>query len=53
MLASVVGSLLVWRDRDRENLFAKAIGEALGCNVDSDDAIWLASELRAKLETYL
>jgi hypothetical protein len=53
MLASLVASLIVVRDKDRADLLHKAVGEALACGVEPEDAVWLASELRAHLERHL
>lgn len=53
MLASVVGSLIVETDKDRQDLLIKAVGEGLRYGVEPADAIWLVTELRAKLEKIL
>jgi hypothetical protein len=50
MLASVLGSLIVEKEQDKEDLFIKAVGEALRCGVEPTDAVWLVTEVRNKLE---
>jgi hypothetical protein len=51
VLASVAGSVLVNRPRDRENLVLKAVHDAVQCGLDVDDASRLVFELRRLLET--
>ncbi|MBI3406781.1 MAG: hypothetical protein HY040_00295 [Planctomycetes bacterium] len=53
LLASVLGSLIVEREKDQRDLLIKAVGEALLCGVEPVDAVWLVTEIRGKLETLL
>jgi len=50
MMASIVGSLLVAQVKDRDDLLLKAIGDAVMCGLDLDDAAWLVAELKDKME---
>lgn len=50
MLASVLGSLIVEKGKDKEDLYLKAVGETLHCGVEPADAVWLVTEIRSKLE---
>ena len=51
--ASLLGSLLVWDDRDRENLIAKATYDALGYGSDLAGVMHRVRELRILLEDIL
>ena len=53
IMASVIGSLLVDKEKDRQDLMLKAVGEAINRGVDPEDAIWLVDEIRLKLEKWL
>ena len=51
--ASLIGSLLVWNDRDRDDLLSKATLDALGSGSDLEQAMRSVSELRVLLEALL
>lgn len=51
--ASLIGSLLVWNYKDRDDLMSKATYDALGSGADLERAIRLVSELRHLLEALL
>lgn len=53
ILASLVGSLIVESESDREAVMLKALDDAAGCGVELSDAIDLVSELRSFLEKTL
>lgn len=53
LLASVLGSLIVKKEKDQSDLLTKAVGEALRCGVEATDAVWLVIEIRDKLENLL
>ena len=53
LMASIVGSFLVVAIADREKLLLKAIGDAVKCGIELDDAVWLVTELRFKMEELL
>ncbi len=51
--ASLIGSLLVWSDRDRDDLISKATLDALGSGSDLEQAMRSVSVLRVLLEALL
>lgn len=51
--ASLIGSLLVWEDADRDVLMEKATLDALGSGSDLERAVRLVSELRLFLKALL
>ncbi len=53
ILASLVGSLIVESESDREALMLKAFDDATRCGVELPDAIDLVAELRSFLEKTL
>lgn len=53
IVASLLGSLLVWEVRDRENLIAKATFDALGSSSDLEGAMCSVGDLRMLLEELL
>jgi hypothetical protein len=53
ILASLLGSLIVDDEFDKQALVLKALDEALQCGIAAGEAIGLVTELRALLETEL
>ena len=53
VLASLIGSLLVWEIKDRDDLIMKAVFDELECGVPEATAIPLAHNLRNVLERLL
>jgi len=53
IMASVVGSLLVTRKKDQQDLMDKAVEEALRNGIEADDAVWLVTELFVKFKEIL
>jgi len=53
ILASIIGSLLVETERDRQSLLLKAVDETVQCGFDLAEALEIVVELRTHLERTL
>lgn len=53
ILASLLGSLIAEEEKDRQNLFYKALAESLAQGMEADHAVRLLHDLRSLLEQKL